>query len=32
MAPSVSRGLGEAIVHRLSQAGASVVLTGRGLG
>ena len=26
-----SRGLGEAIVHRLSQAGASVVLTGRGL-
>jgi NAD(P)-dependent dehydrogenase (short-subunit alcohol dehydrogenase family) len=25
------RGLGEAIVHRLSQAGASVVLTGRGL-
>ena len=25
-----SRGLGEAIVHRLSQAGASVVLTGRG--
>jgi NAD(P)-dependent dehydrogenase (short-subunit alcohol dehydrogenase family) len=27
-----SRGLGEAIVHRLSQAGASVVLTGRGIG
>jgi NAD(P)-dependent dehydrogenase (short-subunit alcohol dehydrogenase family) len=26
-----SRGLGEAIVHRLSQAGAAVVLTGRGL-
>src|SRR5262245_20676208 len=26
-----SRGLGEAIVRRLSQAGASVVLTGRGL-
>jgi NAD(P)-dependent dehydrogenase (short-subunit alcohol dehydrogenase family) len=26
-----SRGLGEDIVHRLSQAGASVVLTGRGL-
>lgn len=25
-----SRGLGEAIVHRLAQAGASVVLTGRG--
>jgi NAD(P)-dependent dehydrogenase (short-subunit alcohol dehydrogenase family) len=25
-----SRGLGQAIVHRLSQAGASVVLTGRG--
>jgi NAD(P)-dependent dehydrogenase (short-subunit alcohol dehydrogenase family) len=25
-----SRGLGEAIVHRLTQAGASVVLTGRG--
>jgi NAD(P)-dependent dehydrogenase (short-subunit alcohol dehydrogenase family) len=26
-----SRGLGEAIVLRLSQAGAAVVLTGRGL-
>lgn len=26
-----SRGIGEVIVHRLSQAGASVVLTGRGL-
>jgi NAD(P)-dependent dehydrogenase (short-subunit alcohol dehydrogenase family) len=26
-----SRGLGEAIVHRLSQAGAAVVLTGRGI-